>query len=353
MKIGEINLNNAMANGGVFEKLMACNFNVNCLRPWVGTDGRTYISVTENGKVTAQPVNNTVGTLRKEDWIKLDEAIIKAAQPRLRLVADLRAAGLQYALPNGLGYTVLQTERAGDIGDAEISMDGMREGANERPEFDLVSLPLPIIHKDFSYSARQIAASRNGGSPLDTFTAELASRKVAEEMEKLAIGVADTYTFGGGTIYGLANYTDALTYTDMTLPNASGWTPEICVLDVLGMIQAAKDNYYYGPYTLYLSAAWGQYLDEDYKAYSDITLRERLEKITGISSVKTLDYLTGYTVILLQMTSDVMRMVIGMEITTVQWESHGGMLQNFKVMGIIVPQTRCDINGHTGIVLGS
>jgi len=52
---------------------------------------------------------------------------------------------------------------------------------------------------------------------------------------------------------------------------------------------------------------------------------------------------------MVQMTSDVIRMVVGMEITTVQWETNGGMLQNFKVMGIIVPQIRSDINSLCGI----
>jgi hypothetical protein len=42
-----------------------------------------------------------------------------------------------------------------------------------------------------------------------------------------------------------------------------------------------------------------------------------------------------------------------MEITTLQWETHGGMMQNFKVMAIMVPQIRGDFNGNTGIVHGS
>jgi len=54
-----------------------------------------------------------------------------------------------------------------------------------------------------------------------------------------------------------------------------------------------------------------------------------------------------------QQTSDVIREVVGMDITTVQWEEEGGMRLNFKVMAILVPQLRADFNGNTGIVHGS
>ena len=351
MKLAEINLNAAMGSGNIVSKLINCGFNTNCLRPWIGNDGRSYMSAMENGKLVSKPITNAVATLRKEDWIKLDEAIIPAAKSRLRLVADLRGGGLEYGM-NGMGYTVLQSERMSDIGDASISMDGMREADNDRPEFDLVNLPLPIIHKDFSYSARQIAASRNGLTPLDTSTAELAARKVAEEAEKLAIGVSNTHTFGGGSIYGITTFPNRV-LADITSPTASGWTPETLVDEVLAMIQQAQDVYHYGPYMLYMGSSWNRYLDVDYKALVTTTLRQRINVIENITDVRTLDYLSGYDVVLVQMTSDVIREVVGMDITTVQWETNGGMLQHFKVMAILIPQIRDDINGLTGIVHGT
>ena len=95
-------------------------------------------------------------------------------------------------------------------------------------------------------------------------------------------------------------------------------------------------------------------LDGDYsEAKGDNTLRDRIKKIDGIQDVRTLDYLTGYTLLLIQMTSDVIREVVGMDFTTVQWESQGGMQVNFKVMCIMVPQLRADYNGNTGIVHGT
>jgi uncharacterized linocin/CFP29 family protein len=344
---------NGQATGDVASRLLAHNMDPNCLRPYLGNDGRSYITVIQNGKPEAVPLLNTTATLRKDDWKILDEAIVKAAKPRLRAVADIRAAGLTYTIPNGMGKTVLETETASDISDAVVSMDGLRESTSDRPHFELSNLPLPIIHKDFNYSLRQIAASRNGGSPLDTTTAELAGRKVAEMAEKLLLGVQTGITYGGGTIYGLTNYTNRQTKV-MTLPTAGGWTAATTLAEVLSMKYLSQAAYHYGPWMLYCSPAWDQYMDNDYVTTApQNTLRTRLKLIDGIQDVRTLDYLTGYTILLVQMTSDTVREVIGMDISTVQWESKGGMQVNFKVMAIMVPQVRCDQDSNCGIIHGT
>jgi uncharacterized linocin/CFP29 family protein len=338
---------NGQASGDVASTLMANQMDVGALRPFVGDDGQSYMSLNSGDTI----VTNAPATLRKDDWIALDTAVLKAAKQRLRFVADLRGAGLTYAVPNGIGSTVLQYEQQSDITTATISMDGLRESNADRPEFNLVNLPLPIIHKDFQFSARQVAASRSGGSPLDTTTAELAGRRVAEEVEKLALGESSSYAYGGGTVYGLKNFPQRLTKA-MTTPTSSNHATT--VNEVLEMKRQSQNAGYYGPWNLYAAPVWDEFLDEDYStAKGDNTLRERLQRIDGINSVATLDYLTGNDMILVQNTSDVVREVIGLDVTTVQWESHGGMQLNYKVMAIMVPQLRADFNNNTGIVHGT
>lgn len=342
---------NGQANGDVASKLLANNMDVNALRPYIGDDGRSYQTVVENG-VAKAVLTNATATLRKDDWKLLDSAIVKAAKPRLKAVADLRAAGLTFNIPNGMAKTGLETETQSDISDAIVSMDGLRQSTADRPVFELTNLPLPIIHKDFDFSARQVMVSRNGGSPLDTTTAELAGRRVAEIAEKMLLGTFGSYTFGGGTIYGYTNFPNRLTKI-MTIPD--GTNQATTVNEVLEMRLQAQQAFHYGPYKLYVSTAWDVYLDDDYSsAKGDNTLRERLAKISNITGVETLDYLdvdgTAFIMIMVQQTSNVVREIIGMDITTVQWESKGGMQLNFKVMAIMVPQLRADQNSNTGIV---
>ncbi len=350
---------NGQGYGGVAQTLMNSGFDVNALRPWKSnewdpedpnTDQRTFQTVTRNGKPQTI-VTNAPATLRKDEWKQLDEAIVEAAQKEMRAYGDLLANGLTYTIPNGLGKTVLETERQSDLTDAEMSMDGIRRSDADRPHFDLVNLPLPITHKDFHFTARQLATSRERGAPLDTSTASLAGRKVAESIEKLYLGELSTYAFGGGTISGLTNFASRLTKT-LTAPTSANHA--VTVNEVLDMRDLAYLDNHYGPFMLYCSPGWDQYMDEDYStAKGSNTLRERLKAIDQIQDVRTLHFLSDTTLLLVQMTSDIVRAVRGMSITTVQWPTEGGMMLNYKVMAIEVPQLRADFNSNTGIVHGS
>lgn len=292
----------------------------------------------------------TNDVLLYDEWKEIDKAVLKAYQERLVGVADLEARGLTYNIGNGLGKTVLGYQDASDIEDAQMSMDGVSRSKKDRPEFDINYLPLPITHADFSFSAREIESARSGNMPLDTTMAELAARKVAEKIETVLFTGASTYSFGGGVIYGFLdepnrnNHTITLDWDDTT-----GAIP---VDDVLDMKQALIDDRSFGPYMLYVCTNWETALDDDFKTNSDITVRERILKIDNIMGVKVADKMTADRAVLVQMTSDVIRLVNGLGITTVQWDTEGGMQVNFKVMAIQVPQTRHDQTGRCGICCG-
>jgi hypothetical protein len=339
--------------GGVAGTLLAHNMDVGALRPFtIDGDPRTFITVNEGGKKVTRPVANATG-LPYRSWILLDKTIQRIVKERLRLVGDLNAAGLTYNVTNGLGTPVIQFQNMGDISPATISMDGLRQSERDRPTFDLTTIPLPIIHKDLSFSLREVAVSRQAGTPLDTTTAELAARRVAEEVEKLALGISSSYTYGGGTVYGITNFPSRMTKV-LSDPTGGTWTPATLVSEILAMRAQAQAEFHYGPFMVYTSPGWDAYLDDDYSAAKgDNTLRERIGRIEGIRGIRTLDYLTGMQILLVEMNSDVIRMINGMAVTPVQWETHGGMQLNFKIMTIQVPHLRADQNGNTGIVHGS
>jgi hypothetical protein len=358
--------------GNWARRLLENELDVGAMRPYVGRNNKTYITRNmsvrdkKTGLYSLQPraiptINDTNATLRTLDWIQLDEAVIRAAKPRLRAAKDIREMGLVYSLPNGIAKTVMQFQQQSDITGATMSMDGLRQAESDRPVFSLINFPLPIIHKDFSFPLRQLLASRTGYSPLDTTTAELAGRRVAEQVEQLLLGAPasslllgqNAYTWGGGTIQGYMNFTNRITYS-LTLPTTAGWVPQNTVDDVLNMKKASQQAFHFGPWMLYAGLYWDPYFDDDYKpTYNDTTLRQRIGEIDGILGVRTVDYIPDQSLILVQMTTDVVRMVIGMDITTVQWETHGGMQLNFKVMCVMLPQLRTDFNLNTGIVHGS
>lgn len=347
------------AHGGIASTLLANNLDYGALRPFIGNDGKHYVSTRKYDRKkgryvrVAEPISNAVATLRKDEWIAIDRAVIKAAQPRLKAWADLRSAN-SYTIPGGWGKTVLESQSQSDITSATISMDGTRKGDSDRIHYDLVGLPLPIIHKDFKLSARQVAVSRQDGTPLDTDLVQLAARKVAEEIEKLTVGVGPDYSYAGYNIQGYTSFSGRLTF-EFTDPTSVGWTPKTLVREILECRQMLIDNGYYGPYRLYFSSDWSIYLDEDYSdAKGDNTLRERIMALEGIQSLQTLDFMPHgagtYDVVMVQMTPDVARAVTALDITTLQWESEGGMEINLRIMAIMVPQLRTDFYGNTGIL---
>lgn len=317
-------------------------------------------------KGVSSPVGNA-SSLRKDEWIMLDQVVIRAARQRLKAWADLSAAS-PFGGFNGMSKMVLEHETMSDPGEAQVDMDGLTEGRGDSPKFQLEALPLPITHSDFWFSQRRLALSRNTGMPLDTVMAEAAGRRVAESIEKTLIGVTTGLTYGAdarygraSTVYGYTNFPDRLTYTSITAPNAGGWKPQTTVDNVIAMRELLYDNNMYGPFMLYCSSDWDQYLDGDYYALATSgmaapanTLRERIMKVQGIQGIRRLDYFTStFSMILVQMTPDVAQAVNGMDITTVQWESQGGMRVNFKVMAIQVPRLRADYNGSCGICHGT
>lgn len=312
------------AYGSVAQRLLACGMNVNALR-----------------------VNDT---LRKDEWRVYDTAVIKAAQERLIGVADLMGRGLVFRVANGLGKTVIQYEDVSDTEAAQISMAGVTKGLNDRVEYDINSMPLPITHKDFHINVRVLNASRTTGESLDTTMAELSARKVAERIEEVLFTGSSTFTYGGGTIYG---YMDAPQRNTVSLTenwDDSAASGNDVLDDVIAMKQASIDDRHYGPWMLYLPTNFETALDDDFKANSDKTIRQRIREVDGIIDVKVADKLTDDNVIMVQMTSDVVRMVEGLPITTVEWQTEGNMVFHFKVMTINVPQVRNDQDSRSGIV---
>jgi hypothetical protein len=309
-------------------------------------------------------------SLRKEEWLQLDTVVLRAARYRLRAWADLAAAN-SFGGFNGMAKMILEHETMSDPGEAITDMDGLTEGRTDSPQFQLQGLPLPLTHSDFWFSSRRLAVSRNTGTPLDTTMGEVSGRRMAEQIEKVTIGVVTGLTYGGNStyvggygrtpsVYGYTNFPNRLTKTNAYLPtgngrSGTGWVPADTLKDVLAARDALYLNKFYGPFMLYTSNDWDQYLDNDYILtggnVATQTLRDRLKAIEGIVDVRRLDFLFAstpsstsgpggndlnntypFTMLFVQMTPDVARAVNGLDITTVQWESVGGLRLNFKTL---------------------
>jgi len=312
--------NSQQALGSVAHRLLANNMNIAALR--------------------------TNATLRYREWIEFDTAVLEVAVKQLVGVADLVSRGLTFSLPNALGHTRLEWERVSDMDDAIVTMSGLSESQNDRVIYDLQGMPIPIIHKDFNINIRALMASRNEGIPLDTTQAKFASRKVSQGIE--------TVLFKGATVLGSNN--PIYGYTTAPYRNTGSLTgdwmtadPQDIVSDTLAMIQALVNDNMYGPYVMYIPTAVAVRFGEDYKSFGDATILARLKEIPQIEDIKWSKDLASNEVLLVMMAPEVVDMIDGMQPTTIEWETHGGMIVNFKVMAIMIPRIRNDIINQSGI----
>jgi uncharacterized linocin/CFP29 family protein len=313
----------ALSAGPVAQKLLQSNFNVNSLR--------------------------TQTVLNRDEWVAFDTKVVQVAREKLVIVNDIIQRGLVYNLRNALGVMQLEWALDGDVDPAEITMSGLTQASKDTWEHGYASMPIPIIHKEFTYNLRQLVAARNNGRELDTTHGELASRKVSEKIEEMLF-VGANVSMNNGRIYGLTTHPDRNTGS-MTAAWASATGLQI-VGDVLAGIQLAVNDFMTGPWILYVPLIASSKLDNDYQtgAGSDgRTIRERLMAIDGIVQIRTTTKLTaGF--LLVQMTSDTVQMVNGMGPTMVEWETKGGFELNFKILSIMVPRIRSDRLTHSGIV---
>ena len=348
----EVQMHNLYEQNVISAAYHANGLNVHNMRPWLERNGKAYVTnirMHSDGKLYEHAVPVANATLRRDEWKALDDAVLRISEERLVGIADLKARGLTHNVTNGMGKTVLEYHDMSNALDAEMTMDGITKANNDTVDYGVNYIPLPIVHVDFRLNLRVLAASRNMGDSLDTTLVERATRKVSEKLEDFLF--TDTsFAFGGGTIYTYVSHPDVNTVSLSSNWDAGAKTGAEIIADVTAMKQASIDAMHFGPWMLYIPTAYETTLDEDYVSNYPRTIRERIKSIDGIIDVKVADKLPANTVIMVQMTSDVVRLVTGMPINTVQWESQGKMAQDFKVMTIQVPQIRSDQDGNSGIV---
>lgn len=282
--------------------------------------------------------------LRKEEWIQLDTAVLQIATARLTLLDTLRAQGMTKTLPGGLGVLISQWERSDDMSEAQVSMSGIERTQEDSLNFDLVSVPVPVISKDFRINIRRLLASRRMGEGIDVTQVQVATRKVTEMIIKLLIS-GYLGKLDGNQLYGM------LSHPDRNLATASGlWSAQDkAYADVVTGITTLQADHYYGPYGVFVNnTAYLQLLN--YVTARDTTFLQRIQAIPGVKFVMPVDQLPSGRAVIMQLTPDVMDVAIAEDITTVEWDEHGGLTAQYKVMAALAPRPKSDQTTQSGIL---
>lgn len=416
-------LNTGEAQGPVAELLLTTGGDPSLSRPYLNPDdgNRPYVSV-PTGKLV---VNTTTGrkekaytevrikdfrdatdinlpvwnatSLRKEEWLELDRDVIGAARYPLKAWSDLAASSTKRV--DAMKKMILEYETGNDPGIAVEDMDGMTEGRNDAPLNKLEGLPLSIKHVDFWMSKRLLSVSRNNPeSAIDTRMGESAGARLGEMVEKQVIGLSTGPIYGGNStqvggygrtsqIYGYTNFPARTVQTNLTAPTTTNQSTTIS--EVLAILDRMKLRKQFGPFMVYTTNDWDQYLDADYVLVggnvATQTLRQRLLAIPAIVDVRRLDMwfataiqtnpywttatvgttgqpvytgpggenidatLKPFSLLVVNMNKRTAQAVIGMDMTTIQWETLGGQRLNFKVLCSYQPIIYADFYGNCGV----
>lgn len=337
--------------------------NPGLMRPFVGRDGRSYVTIYASGDPAKKESYKTIpiqinATLRRDEWKQLEQAVQAAATLRLTGVQDLIDNNCVMNLGNGMATTVLEWHSRSQAHTATLSMDAVNRGQGDRVDYKHNYMPVPILHVDFEINERFLQTSRMMGNGADVTEAEEASRAVSLLREQMLFTNL-TYAYGErdsntrNSIYSYVNFPDRNLY-----PLGTAWTADTAsniVADVIAMKQASLDDLHFGPWVLYIPATYETVMDKDFDTTTATgrTIRNRILEIEGITAVKVADTLATNNVLLVEMKPETVRLVRGLPLQTIQWKEEGFLINKFKVVCIDIPQIRSDYNGRCGIVHGS
>lgn len=273
-------------------------------------------------------------TLREDQTREIDEALTRVSRRDLVAVRDLMR-GLSKDLSKGIGASTYEFDRVAPVGEATQGMSILDLGEEDLANFTRTAIPVPVTASRFSLDARQRAAGMGMGDSVDIVNIEEHTRSVAEKLEDTLV-YGSNVVLGGNSLPGYTNHgsVDTQSFSSGHWNDHTEGAHGAALVDVLNMRAGLRDVGFTGPYNLYVSPNFDGSLDDDFKANGDRTLRERLLAVDGVTQVKVLPTLADDHALLVQMTRSVVEYAVGQPITTVTWDSKGGLGTHWAILQV-------------------
>lgn len=268
-----------------WRKPCLCN-NLGYWRPWVGDTGSLWAE--HKGQVVPFDPARAPGicpVLLREQWKVLDQAVRNGMKKQSPFISLLQET-CPLHVPDALGKMIHEYEQPVD------------PPSDDAPTYQLRGVPLPITHSDFSVTCS------SSGKYIDDIPARVSGRRVVERVEGVIIN-GEEHT--GFKAYGLLNSPRTMIHHCISEVNTS----------VEEMVQILKRDGFNGPYATLCS-----------KKDSDLPNPEGSAQWVCLS-----DSVPSGHLVVLQLTPDVISLIIGLEALPVQWPEGEG----YKTIGIYVP----------------
>lgn len=293
----------------------------------------------------------------------IDTVPVMVGLERLSVIADVLRYGLRYPLPNWLSVPEVDWEKESKVGHAIETMEPIARGEKQLIERTLIRIPVYCTIDDFEFGFRFLATARRVGYNVDLNHAVQAVRRVNERIEESAIN-GSKISVGGNTVKGLLNAPNANTYT---FTGGESWTlktgPEV-IAEIQGLIAKAILANRRGPYHLWVPTTYATHFNNDYVDNYPKTIGARISEMRASRGAdgadqfltwSVADRLPDDTVVLAQMTSDVLDVIYGQAPTILSWplSNHPMSPVEFAAIACMILRVKDDANNKSGIVIGT
>jgi len=287
------------------------------------------------------PVRNSA--LTRDQWLELDSVVMETFRTVPTGVNDLINAGL--TTPGDLGTILSGYPVVSDMEAAQMSMDGVVHGQQDRLDYDEVLVPIPITHKDFGLSARHLLT---GAGRLQTDHVREATKKVRDLNENILFGNA-TYNYGGYSVWGYTNHPNRVTDTATNFGGGDWGTSGNAYKTIVGAINYMAALGLNGPWGVYAAnVQYGQTLLQ-FGNNDNNELSVMLEKIPDLQFLRRSFELTAGEVVMVMLAREAIDVEVAANIQVVQWSERGGFLTEYRVLDAIVPRIKKDYNDVVAI----
>lgn len=291
-------------------------------------------------------------TLEEDEWETLSDTMVRTYKANLVGIQDLQDAGLTRDISLATMVDLWQDMSA--FTEAEVSMDGEAQSDEDRINYATQGVPVPIVHKDFRISERELQSSRRLNNDLRTDGIAEATRVVSEMLESILFeGWDPTYRDQDGDTFQLHGYTN---HPDRGTVSGSDWgTPDNIRDDVVSALDTLDDNNRTGGgFWMYIAPPqwqqWRSSVDPD--GDGNLTVRQRVmdEFDAELDMVGRAEFLPDGEAVLVDPSPDVVELAVAEDIQAVEWSSGSGMTNFVKILAAIAPEVKSDSAGNSGVV---
>lgn len=296
------------------------------------------------------------GTLRPREWEQFDTKIIDVTRQEAKAVGYIEGKGL--TVQGSFGKTISTYARMSDVDTVTASMTPGANMEKDAQEFDEIGVNVPLLSGSFDIDDRTLEASRNWGESLDTTAAAALTKNIWITANEILFNGWKPSLGNGNPVYGFTNRPGALTGS-ITANSWNGTTTTgygaTIDKEFNAHIKSLAQKYYHGPFAVWVSNNIYTPLQRPFsEQYGGVTVMQHLMAYPQVEAVMNSDQLADNTVVIVQMTDDVVDIYKGLDMTPTPIEFQcAPMVSEYYLAYAFAPRVKVNYKDETGILVAT